>query len=138
MKILLALLVLLLAVPGCQEEIWTVAPVKPDNHSEQKSPQVHQRQVPVMGNWQLRDIRVDEISGLCMNVDSTGLWAVGDGGVVCKVSFEGAVTPCLPTTRSIRSFTSRKHLIAISTTAGLKASPSTATAYCWWAARKMR
>ena len=105
MKILLALLVLLLAVPGCQEETWTVAPAKPDNQSEQKSPQVHQRQVPVMGNWQVRDIRVDEISGLCMNVDSTGLWAVGDGGVVCKVSFEGAVTPCLSTELDLEGIT---------------------------------
>ena len=105
MKTLLALLVLLLASPGCQEETWTVAPVKPNTQNGQKGPEAHQRQMPVMGNWQTIKVNVEELSGLCMNIDTTAFWAVGDEGAVCKVSFDGAVTPVLNTDLDLEGIT---------------------------------
>ena len=106
MKTLLALFVLLLAVPGCQEETWTVAPVRPDStKTGDKGPEAHQRTMPVMGNWQIIKVKVEELSGLCMNRDTTAFWAVGDEGALCKVSFEGAVTPVLNTGLDLEGIT---------------------------------
>ena len=50
-----------------------------------------------MGACQVIKARVEELSGLCMTKDSTALWAVGDEGAICKVSFSGVVTPVLIT-----------------------------------------
>lgn len=51
-----------------------------------------QNAVPVMGDQiQVFDVDVEELSGLCFDIDSTGLLSCGDQGVVKKVSFTGEV-----------------------------------------------
>lgn len=49
--------------------------------------------LPVMGSYQILKVPVEELSGLCLNKDQSGLWAVGDEGALCAVSFTGNVTP---------------------------------------------
>ena len=51
--------------------------------------------MPVMGDREVFDVAVEEISGICLNSDKTALLAVGDQGVVKQVSFTGEVTHIL-------------------------------------------
>ena len=98
LKRLLFLLLVLLACPGCAEEVIPkiAAPVTASGSSpEKKGPGGRHHSVPVMGHWQVRDVAVEDLSGLCMNKDTTGLWAVGDEGALCAVSFDGDVRPVL-------------------------------------------
>ena len=66
-------------------------------HQEEtgKSSGGKKRKVPEMGACQVIGVKVEELSGLCMTKDSTALWAVGDEGALCKVSFSGVVTHVL-------------------------------------------
>ncbi len=47
--------------------------------------------LPVMGDYTVFDVGVEELSGLCMNQDYTMLVSCGDKGVVKTISFEGEV-----------------------------------------------
>lgn len=47
---------------------------------------------PVMGAYTEMKVSVPEMSGLCLSQDKSFLWAVGDEGIVSKVSFEGVAT----------------------------------------------
>ena len=47
---------------------------------------------PVMRNYTKMDVKVEEISGLCLSEDKSFLWAVGDQGLLSKVSFDGKAT----------------------------------------------
>lgn len=42
--------------------------------------------MPVMGTYTKHNINVEEISGICLNKDKTGLLAVGDQGVLKEIS----------------------------------------------------
>jgi len=48
-----------------------------------------------MGSVQVLAVPVEELSGLCLNKDQSGLFAVGDEGALCAVSFEGGVQTLL-------------------------------------------
>ena len=48
--------------------------------------------MPVMGEREVFDVDVEEISGICLNADRTALLAIGDQGVVKQISFDGEVT----------------------------------------------
>ena len=107
MKLLGLCLLLMLAIPSCRDDSLNVpiAPAKSGQESGQKGPGGHKRTVPVMGSWQVIDVKVEELSGLCMNQDTTGFWAVGDEGALCAVSFRGAVTPKLTTGLDLEGIT---------------------------------
>ena len=45
--------------------------------------------LPVMRGYQVFDVDVEEISGLCLNADKNALISCGDQGVVKQLSFEG-------------------------------------------------
>ena len=97
-KRLLCLLLAALLWQGCGEElIPKIAYPVNGQPSEQKRPGGKHLSVPVMGSYTVIKVKVEELSGLCMNQDTTGLWAVGDEGAVCKLSFEGGVTPVMST-----------------------------------------
>ena len=100
MKAIIALLLLILAIPGCRDDSLN-APIAPaakeSQKASQKSPGGHQRATPVMGACQVFNVKLEEISGLCLNQDTTGFWAVSDEGHVCQVTFQGAVNPILST-----------------------------------------
>lgn len=51
--------------------------------------------MPVMGEREVFDVDVEEISGICLNADKTALLAIGDQGVVKQISFAGEVTDVL-------------------------------------------
>lgn len=51
--------------------------------------------MPVMGEREVFDVDVEEISGICLNADKTALLACGDQGVVKQISFNGEVTHIL-------------------------------------------
>ena len=51
--------------------------------------------MPVMGEREVFDVDVEEISGICLNADRTALLAIGDQGVVKQISFDGEVTDVL-------------------------------------------
>ena len=104
----LILLASLLAWQGCQEEVvpGIARPVnEKTSENGKKGPGGQHHAVPVMGNWQVLKVPVEELSGLCMNKDTTGFWAVGDEGAVCKVSFEGAVTKVMSTNLDLEGIT---------------------------------
>ena len=42
--------------------------------------------MPVMGTYTKHNVNVEEISGICLNKDKTGLLAVGDQGVLKEIS----------------------------------------------------
>lgn len=48
--------------------------------------------LPEMKGYQVFDVDVEELSGLCMNQDGTALLSCGDQGVVKTISFTGEVT----------------------------------------------
>ena len=48
--------------------------------------------LPVMGEYEVFDVDVEEISGLCFNLDRTLLLSCGDQGVVKSITFDGKVT----------------------------------------------
>lgn len=50
---------------------------------------------PVMGDYTVMDVDVEEISGLCLSSDKSFLWAVGDEGLLAKLSFDGSVEKVL-------------------------------------------
>ena len=76
----------------------TIGPGKTDSKDSGKKPGDHQANLPVMGSYQIIKAPVEELSGLCMNKDTTAFWSVGDEGDLCQVSVSGAVT------RVIRSY----------------------------------
>lgn len=99
-QILLRLLPLLLLAGAfacaCEDPLANRSIAKPETPDKtEKSSGGKSRKVPEMGACQVINVRVEELSGLCMTKDSTALWAVGDEGSLCKVSFSGAVTPVL-------------------------------------------
>lgn len=51
--------------------------------------------MPVMGEREVFDVDVEEISGICLSADKTALLAIGDQGVVKQISFDGEVTDLL-------------------------------------------
>lgn len=75
----------------------TIAPAESKDKPSGKQPGSHKNNMPVMGSYQVISTKVEELSGLCMNQDTTGFWAVGDGGDLCQVSFSGIVTRVLHT-----------------------------------------
>lgn len=48
--------------------------------------------LPVMGKSVVYEVDVEELSGLCLNVDKTALLACGDQGVIKTISFNGEVS----------------------------------------------
>ena len=49
-------------------------------------------QLPVLGDYQVYEVDVEEISGLCFNQDKTALMSCGDQGVVKSITFDGQVS----------------------------------------------
>lgn len=47
------------------------------------------KNLPLMKGYQVFDVDVEEISGLCLNADKSALISCGDQGVVKQLSFEG-------------------------------------------------
>lgn len=47
--------------------------------------------MPEMGSRTKFDVKLNEMSGLCLSVDADFLWAVGDDGDLARVSFDGKV-----------------------------------------------
>ncbi|MBQ5528820.1 MAG: hypothetical protein IIT99_00055, partial [Bacteroidales bacterium] len=87
-------LLLLAGACACEDPLANRAIAKPEQKEKtEKSTGGKPRKVPEMGACQVIKARVEELSGLCMTKDSTALWAVGDEGAICKVSFSGVVTP---------------------------------------------
>ena len=91
-------LLLLAGACACEDPLANRSIAKPEQKEKtEKSTGGKPRKYPEMGACQVIKARVEELSGLCMTKDSTALWAVGDEGAICKVSFSGAVTPVLKT-----------------------------------------
>jgi len=70
----------------------TIGPGISESKESGKKPGDHNPNLPVMGTYQILKLSLEEVSGLCMNKDTTGFWAVGDDGDLCQVSFSGIVT----------------------------------------------
>ena len=90
---------MLLAVWGCAcnlERPRKIAAPEKENTKQSERKPGGKKSMPEMGTWQVFNVDVEELSGLCMNRDSTAFWAVGDEGTLCKVSFEGKVTGSMP------------------------------------------
>ena len=68
-----------------------VTPEKDKTKQTEKKPGT-KKKIPEMGTYRVFDVNVEELSGLCLDRDSTALWTVGDEGDLCKISFEGKVT----------------------------------------------
>jgi len=93
----LALLPLvLLSLRACNTNDFPPVAYPPTVKDEAKGPSHNTRAIPQMGPRQVISCSVEELSGLCMNRDSTAFWAVSDEGVLCGVSFTGKVTSKLP------------------------------------------
>ncbi|MBR6869465.1 MAG: hypothetical protein IKM93_06590 [Bacteroidales bacterium] len=91
-------LLLLAGACACEDPLANRSIAKPEQKEKtEKSSGGKPRKYPEMGASQVIKARVEELSGLCMTKDSTALWAVGDEGAICKVSFSGVVTPVLKT-----------------------------------------
>ena len=91
-------LLLLAGACACEDPLANRSFAKPEQKEKtEKSSGGKPRKYPEMGACQVIKARVEELSGLCMTKDSTALWAVGDEGAICKVSFSGVVTPVLKT-----------------------------------------
>ena len=91
-------LLLLAGACACEDPLANRSIAKPEKEEKtEKSTGGKPRKYPEMGACQVIKARVEELSGLCMTKDSTALWAVGDEGAICKVSFSGVVTPVLKT-----------------------------------------
>lgn len=111
MKRLFILSLLLLILGGCAcDDAFKHATVSRKTQKEQKEgtskqPGAKNRKTAVMGGRQVIDVKLEELSGLCMTPDSTALWAVGDEGALCKVSFSGKVTPVLSSRLDLEAIT---------------------------------
>ena len=46
---------------------------------------------PVKGNYTKYRVNLTELSGLCLHIDGTFLWGVGDQGQLAKIGFDGSV-----------------------------------------------
>lgn len=91
-------LLLLAGACACEDPLANRGIAKPEKEEKtEKSTGGKPRKYPEMGACQVIKAKVEELSGLCMTKDSTALWAVGDEGAICKVSFSGVVTPVLKT-----------------------------------------
>ncbi|MBQ1753698.1 MAG: hypothetical protein II002_02035, partial [Bacteroidales bacterium] len=91
-------LLLLAGACACEDPLANRSIAKPEQKEKtEKSTGGKPRKYPEMGACQVIKARVEELSGLCMTKDSTALWAVGDEGAICRVSFSGAVTTVLKT-----------------------------------------
>lgn len=91
-------LLLLAGACACEDPLANRGIAKPEKQDQtEKTSGGKPRKVPEMGACQVIKARVEELSGLCMTKDSTALWAVGDEGAICRVSFSGAVTTVLKT-----------------------------------------
>ena len=101
------LLSLLLGSCACENGIpGTYKPQKPENKEESsRQPGGKSRKVPEMGSFQVIGVRVEELSGLCLNRDSTALWAVGDEGALFKLSITGNSTPVMSTRLDLEAVT---------------------------------
>ena len=53
--------------------------------------------MPVMGDYSVVAVDVKELSGICLTQDKSALWAVGDGGQLARIAFDG-------TTEKIKDF----------------------------------
>lgn len=53
------------------------------------------KNLPLMKGYQVFDVDVEEISGLCLNADKSALISCGDQGVVKQLSFEGEASDIL-------------------------------------------
>lgn len=99
MKRHLAIAIIILLACGCacnlERPRKIAAPEKKDTKQTERKPGA-KKSMPEMGAWQVFNVDVEELSGLCMNRDSTAFWAVGDEGTLCKVSFDGKVTGAMP------------------------------------------
>jgi len=51
--------------------------------------------VPVMGDYAVYEVDVEEISGLCLDADKSALISCGDQGLVKRITFEGEVSEIL-------------------------------------------
>lgn len=58
---------------------------------EEKKDQGTVTGMPVMGGSAVYNVDVEELSGLCLNLDKTALLSCGDQGVVKQISFTGEV-----------------------------------------------
>ena len=47
--------------------------------------------MPEMGEMTKYSVKVNELSGICLNEDASGLWGLGDGSEIASLSFEGEV-----------------------------------------------
>ena len=83
----------------------TIAPAETKDQPSGKQPGNHKNNMPVMGSCQVIGTKVEEVSGLCMNKDTTGFWAVGDQGDLCQVSFSGTVSRVLRTRLDMEGIT---------------------------------
>ena len=83
----------------------TIGPGKTESKGSGKKPGNHNAKLPVIGNHQILKIALKEMSGLCMNRDTTGFWVVSDEGILCQVSFSGSVTPVLRTNLDMEGIT---------------------------------
>lgn len=101
MKILIPLALsffLLLGTCGCEDPLKGIGIAKPVDKGKNENPAGpghKNKELPEMGSFQVFNLQLDELSGLCMNKDSTALWGVGDGGLLCKVSFTGSASRVL-------------------------------------------
>lgn len=105
----LLLFLLLLGGCGCEDPLEHARIAKPagldKTEKTSKQPGNKTQKLPVMGGYQVINTLVEELSGLCMTPDSTALWAVGDEGALCKVSFSGKVTPVLSSWLDLEAIT---------------------------------
>ena len=83
----------------------TIASAETKDQPSGKLPGSHKNNMPVMGSCQVIGTKVEEVSGLCMNKDTTGFWAVGDQGDLCQVSFSGTVSRVLRTRLDMEGIT---------------------------------
>ena len=106
---LAVLLVLLLGSCACENDsehpFISQAGKKDKTEESDKHPGGKTRKYPEMGACQVIKVKVEELSGLCMTKDSSALWAVGDEGALCKVSFAGVVTPVLNSRLDLEAIT---------------------------------
>jgi len=106
-QLVLLIFALLLAgaCTSCVDHSIPTTIAQPENKEPGKQPGSHAHSMPVMGTRQEMRVSVEEISGLCLNRDTTGFWAVGDAGDFCQVSFTGAVTRVLRTYLDLEGIT---------------------------------
>lgn len=96
-KCFLSLLVSLLVFPACGNKTPNYVVNPPAKEEPEKTPVDDQKpsgdvRMPVMGSRTVMDVDVEELSGLCLNLDNSALLACGDQGVVKLISFDGKVT----------------------------------------------